>query len=425
MFWYQVFSDGVEYEARAGKPFVPPDITIKQVWEAVPKHLFKKSTTTSLYYIARHLLITYALYVFAQNIDLVVSTIGGTPLARQVLKTVCWTAYWGFQGFAFAGIWCIGHDAGHGALSDYGIVNDILGLALHSSVLTPYHAWRFTHRAHHKSTQSVERDETYMPFTRRDFKLPDGKVAVKMDYTEILEETPAFTLFKLFVRQFFGFQLYLLHNRKGNRKYPAWTSHYRPTSQLFKPQERPAIILSNVALIFTFTLIGLYIKSNGWGNVMKYYFIPWLFQHNWMVMFTYLQHSDPTIPYYRKDEWTFVRGALATIDRPLFGWVGRVFLHNIATDHLAHHFFSTIPFYNLPEVTKAIKPVLGEYYSYDSTPVLAALWRSFTQCAFIEDEGDVLFYKNWYGESAIELDEKVKGKSKPVDAVAQEEIIVD
>jgi hypothetical protein len=48
----------------------------------------------------------------------------------------------------------------------------------------------------------MERDETYMPPTRKDFKLPDGKVAVRMDYQEVLEETPAFTLFKLFMRQF-------------------------------------------------------------------------------------------------------------------------------------------------------------------------------------------------------------------------------
>ena len=53
-----------------------------------------------------------------------------------------------------------------------------------------------------KSTNNLERDETYIPPTRKDFKLPDGKIAVRMDYTEVLEETPAFTLFKMFVRQF-------------------------------------------------------------------------------------------------------------------------------------------------------------------------------------------------------------------------------
>ncbi|KAF8062486.1 hypothetical protein FPV67DRAFT_1421932, partial [Lyophyllum atratum] len=112
---------------------------------------------------------------------------------------------------------------------------------------------------------------------------------------------------------------------------------------------------------------------------------------------------------------TFARGALATVDRPLFGWVGRFFFHHISTDHLAHHFFATIPFFlqvatlmenclldNLPQVTEAIKPVLGEYYNYDSTPALYALWRSFTQCTFVESEGDVIFFKNQYGEAVIE-----------------------
>jgi hypothetical protein len=55
-----------------------------------------------------------------------------------------------------------------------------------------------------------------------------------------------------------------------------------------------------------------------------------------VVMFTFLHHSDPTIPHYRKKEWTFLRGAVATVDRPLLGWMGRFFLLNISHDHVAH-----------------------------------------------------------------------------------------
>lgn len=46
-------------------------------------------------------------------------------------------------------------------------------------------------------------------------------------------------------------------------------------------------------------------------------------------MLTYLHHSDPTVPHYRNKEWSFLRGALATVDRPLLGWAGRFFLHNV------------------------------------------------------------------------------------------------
>ena len=52
-------------------------------------------------------------------------------------------------------------------------------------------------------------------------------------------------------------------------------------------------------------------------------------------MLTYLHHSDPTIPHYRNKEWTFLRGALATVDRPLLSWVGRYFLHNVSHDHVS------------------------------------------------------------------------------------------
>ena len=46
-------------------------------------------------------------------------------------------------------------------------------------------------------------------------------------------------------------------------------------------------------------------------------------------MLTYLHHSDPTIPHYRAGAWSWVRGAAATVDRPLLGWAGRFFLHNV------------------------------------------------------------------------------------------------
>jgi hypothetical protein len=110
--------------------------------------------------------------------------------------------------------------AGHNALSPYAFVNAAIGLPLHTFLLVPYYSWRATHRTHHvclcisafilslldiayiqKSTNNLERDETFIPPTRKDFKLPDGNVAVKMDYKDVLEETPLFTLFKLVMRQ--------------------------------------------------------------------------------------------------------------------------------------------------------------------------------------------------------------------------------
>ncbi|KAL0946314.1 hypothetical protein HGRIS_012555 [Hohenbuehelia grisea] len=410
MLWYQIFRDGPEYEARRKRStFVPPNIALKDVHDAVPQRLFHKNTGISLLYILRHVSVMWALYRATTHIDVIINFL--VPQDASMIKKAAvaillrpalWIFYAALQGIAFAGLWCLGHEAGHGNLSPYALVNSILGLAMHAFLLVPYFSWRSTHRTHHKSTNNLERDETYIPPTRKDFKLPEGKVAVRMDYKEIIEETPGFTLFKLVMRQFLGYQLYLFHNRKGNPKYPPGTSHYKPSSSLFTSDQRTPIITSNVCIGAMFALLGIFTYQSGWGGLWCYYLYPWLWANNWIVTFTYLQHSDPTIPYYRKDQWTFARGALATVDRPLFGWIGRFMLFNIGHDHVAHHFFSNIPFYNLPEATEAIKPVLGEYYNYDSTNTFYALWRSFSQCIFVEDDGQVVFLKNQRGEAALE-----------------------
>ncbi|EIW53692.1 uncharacterized protein TRAVEDRAFT_52811 [Trametes versicolor FP-101664 SS1] len=411
--------DAPEYEERKKRTqFVPPTISIKDVHAAVPRHLFEKSTAKSLFYVGRHVGLSVLFYVFATRIDQlsfnVSAVLGQGEAARAAASWALWAVYWFWQSVAFAGMWTLGHECGHDALSPHAWVNMVLGMGLHTFVLTPYFAWRITHRSHHKGANNLARDETYHPFTRTDLKLPDAEIATPMDYKELIEETPLFTLFKMVIRQFLGFQLYLIHNRKGNPKYPPGTSHYKPSSKLFKPQDRISIIISDVAIACMLSFLAIWSYRTGFSNVWRLYFVPWLWAHNWIVMFTYLQHSDPTVPYYREKSWTFARGALATVDRPVFGWVGRFFWHGIAHDHVAHHFFVTVPFYNLPAVTEAIKPVLGEYYCYDSTPTLYALWRSFTQCTFIEPDGDVVFFKNQRGEAVREY----RGDDAPTSSAA-------
>ncbi|PPQ70163.1 hypothetical protein CVT24_003890 [Panaeolus cyanescens] len=305
MLWYQIFRDGPEYEARKRRGEVePPNLSLKDIHNAVPRHLLERSTVISLWYILQHAAITFGFFYLGTQIDTAVNmAIKHDPFAlspgvwRNVVRPLLWFSYWAWQGFAFAGIWCLGHEAGHGALSTSRFINDVLGLILHTFVLTPYHSWRVTHATHHKSTNHLDRDETYVPPTRRDLKLPDGKVAVRMDYVELIEETPAFTLFKLFIRQFFGFQLYILHNRKGNPRYPKFTSHYIPSSKLFQPKHRNSIILSDIFIAGMLSLLFFLSREKGRAEVLAHYVLPWL-------------HSDPTIPYYRANEWTYARALL-------------------------------------------------------------------------------------------------------------------
>jgi omega-6 fatty acid desaturase (delta-12 desaturase) len=52
-----------------------------------------------------------------------------------------------------------------------------------------------------------------------------------------------------------------------------------------------------------------------------------------------------------------------------------------------------MPFYNAIKATPYLKEKLGEYYFFDDTPVLKALYRAVRNCHYVEDEGDVLFYR--------------------------------
>ncbi|OCH93320.1 hypothetical protein OBBRIDRAFT_326866 [Obba rivulosa] len=403
-----MFQNSPEYEARRVKPFVPPTVTLKQIRDAVPKHLLKKDALLSSYYVARDVLLCITCFAFALSIEPAISSNFGGYVPMQaawqmsLVRTTLWLIYWWWQGLVFAGFFCIAHELGHGTLFDSWWANNILGFLLDTFVLAPFFAWKASHNAHHKTVGCIERDENYVPHLRSDYKLPPEEQARTADYAEVFEETPFFTLARIVFMQACGWWLYLSTNAMGSKMYPDGTNHFSPYSAIFKKEQRVGIIISDVGIAFMCGVLVLCGSMFGWKAVMMYYFVPYV-----VIMCTFLHHSDPTIPHYRKEEWSFLRGAAATVDRPLLGWIGRFFLHNVSHDHVAHHFFSSIPFYHQPEVTKAIRGVLGGDYNYDSTNSFYALYRSFTECCFVEDEGSIVFYKNRNGEAVRDVAEGV------------------
>lgn len=88
--------------------------------------------------------------------------------------------------------------------------------------------------------------------------------------------------------------------------------------------------------------------------------------NHWLVLITFLQHTDPLLPHYRASEFTFPRGALATYDRnllgdlgPIMAWIGATCTHGISETHVAHHVHSKIPHYNAWEATDALRARLA------------------------------------------------------------------
>ncbi|KMZ74249.1 Omega-6 fatty acid desaturase [Zostera marina] len=333
-------------------PVDKPPFMLSQLKKAIPPHCFNRSIPRSFSYVFSDVSIAAILGYLA---------ITFIPQLPYPLHFLAWPLYWAFQGCVCTGIWVIAHECGHHAFSDFTLLDDIVGLVLHSVLLVPYFSWKYSHRRHHSNTGSLERDEVFVPKQRS--------------------------------------QISSISNfNASGRYYNRFACHFDPYGPIYSDRERAQIFISDVGVLSI--LYGLYHlgskSSLGW--IVCMYGVPLLIVNAFLVLITYLQHTHPSLPHYQSSEWDWLRGALATVDRD-YGILNKVF-HNITDTHVAHHLFSTMPHYHAMEATQAIKPILKDYYQFDGTPFPKALWREAKECLFVEPDEDagsnkgVVWYRN-------------------------------
>merc|ERR1719198_1248834 len=114
-------------------------------------------------------------------------------------------------------------------------------------------------------------------------------------------------------------------------------------------------------------LMGLASKF-GALSVMLMYALPLVFTNMWLVGYTWLQHTDVDVPHLTNEEFSYMRGAFLTIDRP-YGPLLDHLHHKIGSTHVAHHIDCTIPHYHAREATDAIMKKWPDLYLYDPTPI--------------------------------------------------------
>nr|GEX75687.1 delta(12) fatty acid desaturase DES8.11-like [Tanacetum cinerariifolium] len=182
-----------------------------------------------------------------------------------------------------------------------------------------------------------------------------------------------------------GFPLYLLTNISG-KKYGRFANHFDPLSPIFSERERIQVVLSDIGILAIIYAIKLLVSAKGAAWVTCMYGVPVLGVHMFFVLITYLHHTHLSLPHYDSTEWNWIRGALSMIDRD-FGFLNRVF-HDVTHTHVLHHLISYIPHYHAKEARDAIKPVLGEFYKIDRTPIFKAMWREAKECINIEPDED-------------------------------------
>jgi fatty acid desaturase len=195
----------------------------------------------------------------------------------------------------------------------------------------------------------------------------------------------------LFGRLLFGWPMYLLFGTTGGPE-RGTTSHFWPfkpfSGALFGRRWNRRVLGSSAGVLCALAvLVGWAIAAGNPMVPLALYAGPYLVCNAWLVTYTWMQHTNHDIPHYDQTEWSFVRGAFCSVDRP-YGVVFDTLHHRIGSTHVAHHLNAGIPHYRAKAATAAIADAFPEFYRYDPTPVPVALWRASDDCVAVGKSTD-------------------------------------
>ncbi|KAI0726295.1 delta12-fatty acid desaturase [Fomitopsis betulina] len=403
-------------------PFPIPDLTVKDLLSAIPSYCYKRSALRSMSYVVYDFFLIFCVYNAATFANAHI-TPEYIPLPNPYLYPLARFAIWALYGFAnglvCTGLWVIAHECGHQAFSESKTLNNTVGWILHSGLGVPYHSWRITHSKHHASTGHMTQDQVFVPKTRSQLGLPpldpeqedlrgsSVTEEIKQELLEALGDSPMGATIGILTYLLGGFQAYVLTNASGQKRYPKNTNHFNPNAVMFAPHHRNQILISGLGIAIWLAAVCWASFTYGFLDVFRVYLVPYLWTNHWLVLITFLQHTDPLLPHYRAPEFTFPRGALATLDRNLLGdcgsimgWLGAHLTHGISETHVAHHVASKIPHYYAWDATDALRKRLAQagLMPLQGRPGgWMEMYRVFKACRFVEDDGDIVFYKDARG----------------------------
>nr|ACJ26016.1 delta-12 desaturase [Phanerodontia chrysosporium]ACL13289.1 oleoyl phosphatidylcholine desaturase [Phanerodontia chrysosporium] len=401
--------------------FVIPDLTIKDLLSAIPKHCFERSAFRSSLYVIWDFFLIGCIWKAADYLDALVTPEHislPSPYLYSFARFAIWSLYAFANGLVMTGLWVVAHECGHQAFSESKFINNTVGWFLHSALGVPYHSWRISHAKHHASTAHMTQDQVFVPKTRSQRGLPEFNPEgenlegssvtqeVMKELWEAIGDSPLAAALGAASYLLFGWPMYLFTNASGQKRYPEGTNHFNPKSIIFSPHHFMQIVMSDIGVVFWAAAVAASIYHFGFSSTFRLYLAPYLWVNHWLILITFLQHTDPLLPHYRASEFTFPRGALSTLDRNLLGdlgtimgWIGATTTHGISETHVLHHVNSKIPHYHAWEAADALRKRLEQAgIKLQGRPSgWGEMYRVFRECKFVEDDGDIVFYKNAYG----------------------------
>jgi omega-6 fatty acid desaturase (delta-12 desaturase) len=334
------------------------------------KYTNKQNIFTSISYLFRDICISVTFTYIAY-------------ISKTYLPSILWLfLYSSIQGTIWTGLWVLGHECGHGAFAKNKQINDIFGLCIHSFLLVPYYSWQYTHNKHHKYTNHLVLGESHVPALKKELLNINAIIIVVL---------------KLLL----GWPIYLLFNSTGGRvdannikieKNSLELSHFNPNSSIFPSKLYFFVVISDIFIIMQLFAVFSMDYVYGFGTNIVWYWCPLLVTNGWLVVYTILQHTDKNIPHYGSDTFTWLNGALSTIDRK-YPYIIDEMHHHIGTTHVLHHLCYSIPHYYAKQATEELKSILGDKYYYDTTNIMLAFYRAIKECRYVDDIMGTQYYK--------------------------------
>ncbi len=347
----------------------------------IPAHCFQRKLTTSLRYAG--------LSVVATAVPAVAAWLF-LPLSWAWAPV--WLLYILWTGTMACGVWVIAHECGHDAFCANKTVQNGLGFVLHSALLVPYFSWQRSHAIHHAKTNHLTDGETHVP-KRIDQSAGYRAVNARKSLGGTLHASLGIA-----GRLLFGWPVYLLTGATGGPD-RGMTNHFWPfapfSNALFPARWARKVVASAVGVLAVLALLaGWAVAVGSVVPVLVLYVGPYLVCNAWLVAYTWLHHTGSDTPHYEGDDWSFVRGAFCSIDRP-YGRFLDLAHHHIGSTHAAHHLFARIPHYHAVEATEAIRTHYPDLYRFDPTPIPKALWKAANECVAVTPTDDGWRYTNF------------------------------
>jgi len=317
----------------------------------------------------------------------------GTQIPLQWAALPLWILYAVVTGTVAMGCWVIAHECGHNAFHPNRRIEGCVGFVLHSLLLVPYYCWARSHAVHHAHCNHLEGGETHVPP-----RISSHTGQITEDLKRKLG-TRLYGVVSLFNHLVLGWPLYLFLGATGGEDYGRPNSHFWmqgnvPARQrpLFPESFRGLMVRSNLGLLVVLiALAGLAFQFSAL-RVLCVYGLPYLVVNAWLVIYTWLQHTDLNIPHYSSEHWSWAKGALQTVDRP-YGPLLNLLHHGIGSTHVCHHVNSAIPHYNAWRGNALLRQRYPELVRFDPTPIHKALWRIATRCGAVrQNPSDGAFY---------------------------------